>query len=263
MFNPTIQITSGQIENCINRLESVLSENYGSHPIMCNDDCVGSLQIENKEVFISFRGSINRPTEIINLIFSKTTDLKEDLLSGKTHKNIYNKFISMKPLFWDSLMNALKDKNLEMQDIEMFNLEGYSQGSLFATFTAAYLVSLVGKQKLNVITLAPLGIFDEIGNKNYNELLGDRHISFEAIEDKLINFNSLMKPGQILRFSASLSDNFLQRVEQHDWTYLQPWAQIIIKPFINKETWEAHMPQTYAICSKIWEQHCKQNESFS
>jgi Lipase (class 3) len=263
MTIPKLQMTSNDIENAIYRLENVLSEKYGAYPIICNNDSIGSLKIENKEIFISFRGSISRPKEIMSLIFSKTTDLKIDSLRGQVHENIFNKFNNMRVALWNSLTNLLKDHNLDLKDVKMFQLEGYSQGTLFATLTAAYLVNIVGKEKLKIITLAPLGIFDETANKSYNDLLVDRHISFVATEDKLISFNRLKKPGQIIEFSATLCNNFHQRIEQPTWTYLHPWANMLVKPFINKKTWEAHMPDTYATCNKVWEQYIIQNPNFS
>jgi hypothetical protein len=96
----------------------------------------------------------------------------------------------------------------------MITIEGYSQGSLFATLTATYLSNLLGVERLKVITFASLGIFDQVALEAYNKKLGNRHLSIIAQEDKLIYFNSLLKPGSLVKFSAVNCCHFQQRVNR-------------------------------------------------
>lgn len=58
---------SEEIGQSVDRLDNLLRDQSGNYPLSAGNDSVGSCSLENRELRISFRGSIGRPMEILQI----------------------------------------------------------------------------------------------------------------------------------------------------------------------------------------------------
>lgn len=249
-IHPSIQtlFSPEEVEQSWNRLNILLGDEYGTHPIYEHQNPIGACTFNKGELCISFRGSIGRIKEVVQIGLTTLATYKETGFGGHVHGNIYQKFLSCKNHL-DQQINALLAQHQCSLENTPVLVEGYSQGSMFAALTAAYLTNRVGCKNIRILTFATLPLFDQQGLKSYNDRLETRHLSFISKDDKIalnptVN-QSLKSPGHTILFNAEIEATYLNRVQSKNWTLITPGAELLVGIVYNKRAWEAHMPQTY------------------